>query len=132
MNITIEKVWDGNEGVTESRNGREYVSQGRWQWLVAGDGIESARFDLKREAVRYREQHLLPLVHIRVALAPKGGNNFYRDKSERQAATLCGAPATDKDVDIRTASRGIYWLDDRRPCLACREALARDDAKGGR
>ena len=38
MTITIEKTWDGNERVREGRNGRVYVSRGRWVWVVLVDG----------------------------------------------------------------------------------------------
>ncbi len=48
--IRIEKHWDGNESVREASNGRIYVSQGRWQWLViVGSEIESFH-DLRRQA----------------------------------------------------------------------------------
>lgn len=35
----------------------------------------------------------------------KGGNSFYRDKTDysRFCVTLCGADVTDRDVDYRTA-----------------------------
>ncbi len=53
MVVTIEKIWDENERVWE-RNGRVYTNSGRWTWVVRGDGVESRDFDLKREAVNYK------------------------------------------------------------------------------
>ena len=55
--IEVEKVWDGNECVSEYGN-REYVSAGRWQWVVAGEGIESAAFDRLSEAKFYISQQV--------------------------------------------------------------------------
>jgi len=48
--VTIEKAWDGNECETEGRNGRTYVSAGRWQWVVVVDGVAFNAYDTKREA----------------------------------------------------------------------------------
>ncbi len=56
-NVAIEKDWDGNERVHESRNGRTYVSAGRWQWVVLVNGVVDQAFDTKREA-RERVEHL--------------------------------------------------------------------------
>ena len=39
--------------------------------------------------------------HIRKQLAPRGGSQFYRDRSMRDTATLCGAPVTDLDVRFK-------------------------------
>jgi len=51
MTIVIEKVWDENERVHESRNGRTYVNHGRWQWLVIMNGETDSAHDRKRDAV---------------------------------------------------------------------------------
>lgn len=55
--VTIEKAWDGNDCETE-RNGRIYVSRGRWQWIVLVNGVADMAFDRKREAVSRRAQIL--------------------------------------------------------------------------
>jgi len=49
--FVIEKHWDGNVCETEGRNGRTYVSNGRWQWVVIVDGETDSAYDTKREAV---------------------------------------------------------------------------------
>lgn len=54
--VTIEKEWDGNEGVREGRNGRTYVSAGRWQWLVLVNGEPDSAHDRKREAKQRAEE----------------------------------------------------------------------------
>ena len=41
------------------------------------------------------------MIHIRHPLRPLGGNSFYRDKSVRESATLCGAPCDYFDVLLR-------------------------------
>jgi hypothetical protein len=56
MVATIEKSWDGNERVTEGRNGRTYTSAGRWQWVVVVNGVADCAFDTKREAQARIEQ----------------------------------------------------------------------------
>ena len=48
--FTIEKVWDGNERVTEGRNGRIYTSAGRWQWVVSVDGAVDSTHNTQRDA----------------------------------------------------------------------------------
>lgn len=50
----IERVWDENERVREGRNGRTYVSSGRWQWLVVVDGVVKSQHDTRRDAVDAR------------------------------------------------------------------------------
>ena len=49
ITVTIVKEWDGNECETE-RNGRIYLSRGRYQWIVMVDGEVDRAYDLKREA----------------------------------------------------------------------------------
>jgi len=49
--ITIEKIYDGNERTREGRNGRIYVSTaGRTVWIVRVGGAFLADFDTRREA----------------------------------------------------------------------------------
>jgi len=55
-NVAIEKDWDGNERVHEGRNGRTYVSAGRWQWVVLVNGAVDQVFDTKRDARARVEQ----------------------------------------------------------------------------
>lgn len=66
--------------------------------------------------------------HIRKPVPRKRGNSFYRDKTDysRFAATLCGAPVTDKDIDCRTAGtkkfrESEWWW---KTCPSCLSALA--------
>lgn len=51
MKVEIVKEWDGNERVHEARNGRVYVSAGRWVWFVVVDGAIVSEHDRKRDAV---------------------------------------------------------------------------------
>lgn len=52
--VTFEKHWDDNLREKEAANGRIYVSQGRWQWMVAVNGRPDGRsFDSKHEARDY-------------------------------------------------------------------------------
>ncbi len=51
----------------------------------------------------------MKIFHVRAKLAPRGGNNFYRDKRERVAATVCGAAVTDHDV--RFHDKAVSWED---------------------
>jgi len=48
--FTIEKHWDGNDGLREARNGRTYVSTGRWVWLLLLAGTTVGVYATKREA----------------------------------------------------------------------------------
>jgi len=48
--VTVVKEWDGNERIHEASNGRVYVSQGRWQWLVTVDGQVQSVHETAREA----------------------------------------------------------------------------------
>lgn len=50
MDVTIEKQWDENVREHEAPNGRIYVSQGRWQWVVYADGHPLFAEDTAREA----------------------------------------------------------------------------------
>ena len=59
----------------------------------------------------------------------KGGNQFYRDKTDysKFCVSLCGAPITDRDVDYRTAGTKVFqkWNADHQgetcaQCLALR------------
>lgn len=64
------------------------------------------------------------LSHIRKPLPRKGGNSFYRDKNDysRYAATLCGAPVTDKDIDYFTAGTKKFLASDwalKQTCGKC-------------
>jgi hypothetical protein len=52
--VTIDKSWDGNERITEGRNGRTYVSAGRWQWIVLVDGAVESAHTTQREAKHRR------------------------------------------------------------------------------
>ena len=47
----VERVWDGNETIREGRNGRTYVSRGRWQWLAIVDDQIVGAYDTKRDAL---------------------------------------------------------------------------------
>ena len=54
--------------------------------------------------------------HIRRPLPRKGGNSFYKDRGVRQAYTLCGAPVTDRDWDLRTALAKKHREQAEREC----------------
>lgn len=56
--------------------------------------------------------------HIRQRLRPRGGNQFYRDRSERTAATMCGAEVT--EVDFGFSPTRKTWP--ATVCAACVEA----------
>ena len=55
--------------------------------------------------------------HIRQRLRPLGGNQFYRDRSERTASTMCGAEVT--DVDWAFSPTRKSW-----PAEVCPECVA--------
>lgn len=59
--------------------------------------------------------------HIRKRMTPRGGNSFYRDRSERKTETFCGAPVTGYDITWR--ERGVVWnrsdVERFEPCAAC-------------
>lgn len=60
--------------------------------------------------------------HIRKQLAKRGGNQFYRDRSIREAGTLCGEPVTINDIPFKgTVDRS--WLANHfpgfEPCSKC-------------
>jgi hypothetical protein len=61
-------------------------------------------------------------VHIRARMPRKGGNSFYRDKTDytRFAVTLCGAPVTDRDVDYITANTKKFRASGWPVCVGCR------------
>jgi hypothetical protein len=64
--------------------------------------------------------------HIRKPLPRRGGNSFYRDTRDfsHLAATFCGAPVTDKDMDIRTAgTKRFRALVQRGEWAICGECL---------
>jgi len=69
--------------------------------------------------------------HIRAAMPRKGGNSFYRDKTDytAYAKTLCGAAVTDKDVDLRTASTKKFQASGWPVCQACANLVATEGAK---
>jgi len=58
MTTEILKEWDGNERITEGRNGRVYTSAGRWTWTVVVDGQMESTHDTRRAAVA-RVNHLV-------------------------------------------------------------------------
>lgn len=58
----------------------------------------------------------LKVFHIRQRLRPRGGNQFYRDKSERVSETFCGAPPT--EFDVAWNDRAQLFLG-RVPCKEC-------------
>lgn len=62
------------------------------------------------------------VTHIRQRMPRKGGNSFYRDKTDysKFAVTLCGAPITDRDVDYFTANTKRFRTSGWPVCLACR------------
>jgi hypothetical protein len=58
------------------------------------------------------------IFHIREKLAKRGGNQFYRDRSVRTTATLCGAPITEFDVLFH--EKAETW-NEHVPCAKCIE-----------
>lgn len=65
MTLTIEKEWNGNESVREGRNGRTYVSLGRWEWLVVADGAVDSVHTRKRDAKERVAEIAAPIVTTR-------------------------------------------------------------------
>lgn len=68
--------------------------------------------------------------HVRVKQALKGGSQFYRDKRIGVAATLCGAPVTDKDIDYKTAGTKKFRVSGWECCVRC--LATRDVLEAGR
>jgi hypothetical protein len=69
------------------------------------------------------------IFYIRRALRPAGGNQWYKDRSDRGQGTYCGAPETAYDVPHRDRNRAeSYQLDGRELCPACRDI--REQEKG--
>lgn len=66
------------------------------------------------------------IFHVRLQLRPRGGSQFYRDRSERPAATFCGAPLTSYDAPWADRNRLRPWIHPEHgemvPCEACRAA----------
>lgn len=62
------------------------------------------------------------MTHIRHRMPRKGGNSFYRDKTDytRFCKTLCGAAVTDRDVDYATANTKKFRTSEWPVCAACR------------
>lgn len=62
------------------------------------------------EARRYWEKYgeTLRGFHLRVPMRRRGGNSFYRDKSQRPVQTLCGAPVGDHDAPETIASTKLH------------------------
>ena len=56
------------------------------------------------------------IFHIRRPLRRAGGNQFYRDKSNRGQGTYCGKPETAYDVD---KVRDAVPFNNRTPCADC-------------
>jgi hypothetical protein len=59
--------------------------------------------------------------HIRQQMPRKGGNSFYRDKTDysKFVKTLCGAPVTDRDVDYFTAGTKKFIGGGWPVCQSC-------------
>lgn len=87
------------------------------------DSIEVVR-ELK--GMKTAEQGVITF-HIRKRMTPRGGNSFYRDKSERKTETFCGAPVT--GYDIRWNERGAVWnrsdFERFEPCAECLKVRAK-------
>lgn len=68
--------------------------------------------------------------HIRQPLPRRRGNSFYRDKRDLSAhvKTFCGAPVTDRDLDLRWAGtkKTQKWFRDNHHtatlCPGCQDA----------
>ncbi len=69
------------------------------------------------------------MIHIRKPLAPVRGNQWYRDKSVPDGATLCGAPCALYDVPYRDTQRKSFniedpfWATKGGFCPACMQQL---------
>lgn len=63
--------------------------------------------------------------HVRKPMPRRRGNSFYRDKRDLSqfAATLCGAPITDRDLMIRDVPRAV-----RTNWPVCHECVSRSEA----
>lgn len=57
------------------------------------------------------------IFHIRRALAKRGGNQYYKDKSVRKPETYCGAPVT--EFDAAHKDRCVVEVDNRICCRDC-------------
>lgn len=61
--------------------------------------------------------------HIRQRMAPRGGNQFYLDRSERVAATMCGAEVTERDYAF-SPTRKRWPAEVCGACIAARMEAA--------
>ncbi len=62
----------------------------------------------------------LGIYHIRKRLRRRGGTQFYLDRGERRAETICGAAVTDHDVPWNAVA--VEWSNaygHYEPCAAC-------------
>jgi DNA-directed RNA polymerase subunit RPC12/RpoP len=111
VNVTIEKHWDGNECETE-RNGRIYVSRGRWRWVVVVDGEAESAYDLKRQAkdraARLNERDLVSKIQggESVVCPTCGSGRLYLDRAETESTNVLQRPGTMPVVEktFRTVS----------------------------
>jgi len=71
------------------------------------------------------------IYHVRKRLAPRGGSQFYRDRSERQTETMCGAPVTAYDGTWNCKARTwysestVHGTTMHEPCAACVQTQAK-------
>ena len=83
--ITIERQYDNNERIREGRNGRTYVSRGRWIWFVLVDGSVESDHTTKRDA-------MIRAVNLRAVATPR---TIYRD---RDLADFAGSKSQERAV----------------------------------
>lgn len=67
--------------------------------------------------------------HIRQRLTPRGGNQFYKDRSDRKSETFCGAPCTEYDAAWADRKRAGEWVHAEKGlfdvCPACKDLAVR-------
>lgn len=75
------------------------------------------------------------IYHIRHRLTPRGGNQWYKDRSERKVSTYCGAAPTQHDAGWR--DKAEEWIGCQNndhpgavftPCPKCKKDRDRDSA----
>ena len=69
--------------------------------------------------------------HVVRRLPRRGGNQWYKDRSERDASNICGAARTLNDIPWRDRTRFKRWTRDADsvqfvPCVDCQTILSED------
>lgn len=129
------------EKLEEATNERDRLEleTGRAYEILSEVGFHWVHPSTERTIARHIVDSVQGTIHVLKRQKPRGGNNFYRDRSERKAETFCGATlptssgslVTDQDpLDSLVSAvpwnaQAEPWTDvhgiNFRPCPTCKE-----------